>query len=72
MAEAQPNCKNLRLVVPGEVIATFFGECNRDFPKSVDGTSVYPRVIVKRALELNAAAVIFNHNHPSSVAEPGR
>ena len=35
-------------------------------------TSVYPREIVKHALALNAAAVIFAHNHPSGVAEPSR
>ena len=35
-------------------------------------TSVYPREIVRRALELNAAAVILGHNHPSGVAEPSR
>lgn len=35
-------------------------------------TSVYPREIVKTALALNAAAVIFAHNHPSGVAEPSR
>ena len=35
-------------------------------------TSVYPREIVKSALALNAAAVIFAHNHPSGVAEPSR
>jgi DNA repair protein RadC len=35
-------------------------------------TSVYPREIVKRALQLNAAAVIFAHNHPSGIAEPSR
>src|SRR5438874_3177241 len=35
-------------------------------------TSVYPREIVKAALERNAAAVIFAHNHPSGVAEPSR
>lgn len=33
-------------------------------------TSVYPREVIKRALQLNAAAVIFAHNHPSGVAEP--
>lgn len=37
---------------------------------TIDGASVYPRVVVQRALELNAAAVIFVHNHPSGVAEP--
>lgn len=35
-------------------------------------TSVYPREVVKRALEANAAAVIFAHNHPSGLAEPSR
>ncbi len=35
-------------------------------------TSVYPREVVKRALEVNAAAIVFAHNHPSGVAEPSR
>lgn len=35
-------------------------------------TSVYPREVVKRCLQLNAAAVIFAHNHPSGVAEPSQ
>ncbi len=35
-------------------------------------TSVYPREVVKRALEINAAAVVFAHNHPSGAAEPSR
>jgi DNA repair protein RadC len=42
------------------------------FRGSLTQTSVYPREIVKRALELNAAALIFAHNHPSGVAEPSR
>lgn len=33
-------------------------------------TTVYAREVVKRALAVNAAAVIFAHNHPSGVAEP--
>ena len=37
---------------------------------TVDGASVYPRVVAKRALELNASAVIFAHNHPSGITEP--
>ncbi len=37
---------------------------------SIDTASVYPREVVKRALELNSAAVIFSHNHPSGVGEP--
>jgi DNA repair protein RadC len=35
-------------------------------------TSVYPREVVKRALAINAGAVIFAHNHPSGIAEPSR
>ena len=37
---------------------------------TIDGASVYPREVVRRALEHNAAAVILTHNHPSGVAEP--
>ncbi|MHB8724050.1 MAG: RadC family protein [Casimicrobiaceae bacterium] len=35
-------------------------------------TSVYPREVVKRTLQLNAGSVIFAHNHPSGIAEPSR
>lgn len=35
-------------------------------------TSVFPREVVRRALQHNAAAMIFAHNHPSGVAEPSR
>lgn len=35
-------------------------------------TNVYPREVVKGALHVNAAAVIFAHNHPSGIAEPSR
>ena len=35
-------------------------------------TNVYPREVVKIALQRNAAAMIFAHNHPSGVAEPSR
>lgn len=44
----------------------------RLFNGTVDGASVYPRIIVRRALELNASAVIFSHNHPSGVTEPSQ
>ncbi len=40
------------------------------FRGTIDGATVYPREVVKRALELNASAVIFTHAHPSGVAEP--
>jgi DNA repair protein RadC len=33
---------------------------------------VYPREVVRAALEKNAAAVIFAHNHPSGVAQPSQ
>ncbi|WP_088284166.1 DNA repair protein RadC [Ideonella sp. A 288] len=42
------------------------------FRGTVSQTSVYPREIVKKALSLNAAAVILAHNHPSGVADPSR
>ncbi|MBV8604329.1 MAG: DNA repair protein RadC [Pelomonas sp.] len=42
------------------------------FRGSLSQTSVYPREVVKRALELGAASVILAHNHPSGVAEPSR
>ena len=39
---------------------------------TVDHAPVYPREVVKRALELGAGAVILAHNHPSGIAEPSR
>jgi DNA repair protein RadC len=42
------------------------------FHGTIDGASVYPREIVKRALAHNAAAVILSHNHPSGSTEPSR
>lgn len=42
------------------------------FRGTIDGASVHPREVVKRALQHNAAAVILAHNHPSGVAEPSR
>ena len=42
------------------------------FAGTFNQTSVYPREVVKRALALNAAAVVLAHNHPSGVAEPSR
>lgn len=40
------------------------------FRGTIDSSAVYPREIVRAALNHNAAAVIFAHNHPSGVAEP--
>ena len=40
------------------------------FQGTVDGASVHPRVVARRALAHNAAALVACHNHPSGVAEP--
>jgi DNA repair protein RadC len=40
------------------------------FRGTIDSASVYPREIVKRALQHNAAALILAHNHPSGDPEP--
>lgn len=42
------------------------------FRGSVTHTSVHPREVARRALALNAAAVVLAHNHPSGMAEPSR
>jgi len=50
-----------RLIAYDEI---FFG--------TIDGASVYPREVVKKALSHNAAAAILAHNHPSGIAEPSQ
>jgi DNA repair protein RadC len=40
------------------------------FQGTIDNATVYPRQVVKRALDYNAAALILCHNHPSGSAEP--
>ena len=47
-------------VIKGERL--FFG--------TIDGATVYPRVVASKALEYGAAALIVAHNHPSGVSEP--
>lgn len=42
------------------------------FRGSLTHTSVHPREVARRALELNAAAVVLAHNHPSGMAEPSK
>jgi DNA repair protein RadC len=42
----------------------------RLFRGTVNTSHVHVRVIVRKALELNAAALILAHNHPSGIAEP--
>lgn len=46
--------------------------CEELFQGTIDSASIYPREVVKRALQLNAAAVIFVHNHPSGIPEPSQ
>lgn len=42
------------------------------FRGTLSHTSVHAREVVKRALQLNAGAVILTHNHPSGHVEPSR
>lgn len=65
--------------LPHEVFAVLFVDTQNRlivyremFRGTLTQTSVYPREVVKAALELNAAAVILAHNHPSGSVEPSR
>lgn len=68
----------LKLVAePNEVFSVVFMDSQHRmlayeplFKGSVDQTSVYPRVVVQRALALNASALILAHQHPSGLTEP--
>ncbi len=42
------------------------------FTGTLEQTSVYPREVVRFALEHNASAVVLTHNHPSGVPTPSR
>ena len=42
------------------------------FEGSIASVEIHPREVVRLALELNAAAVILSHNHPSFTTEPSR
>ncbi|MDF4745280.1 DNA repair protein RadC [Vibrio parahaemolyticus] len=42
------------------------------FKGTIDSASVYPREVVKSVLEVNAAAVILAHNHPSGDPSPSQ
>lgn len=64
---------------PNEVFAVLFLDAQQQvlayeplFYGTATQTSVYPRVVLQRALELNASGVILAHNHPSGVTEPSR
>ncbi len=62
-----------------EVFAAFFLDTQHRliqfqelFIGTIDGADVYPREVAKQALKLNAAAVIFAHNHPSGCHQPSQ
>lgn len=46
--------------------------CDELFSGTIDGASVYPREVVKTALQYNAAALIIAHNHPSGISDPSQ
>lgn len=65
--------------LPHEVFCVLFLDaqhrllaCEELFRGTLTQTSVYPREVVKQALQHNAAAVILAHNHPSGLLEPSR
>ena len=62
---------------PHEVFAALFLDTRHRvlafeelFQGSVDSAEVHPREVARRALALNATALIVGHNHPSGCAEP--
>lgn len=44
--------------------------CETLFRGTINAAGIYPRVIVQRALEHNAASLILAHNHPSGCTQP--
>lgn len=62
---------------PNEVFACLFLDTRHRviafeelFHGTIDGATVYPRVVAERALRHGAAALIAAHNHPSGISEP--
>jgi DNA repair protein RadC len=62
---------------PHEVFAALFLDTRHRvlafeelFQGSVDSAEVHPREVARRALAMNATALIVGHNHPSGCAEP--
>ena len=47
-------------------------ECRDMFSGTLAACNVYPREVVRAALELHASAVILSHNHPSGTTDPSR
>lgn len=70
----------LKLVLrdyPHEVFAALFLDTRHRviafeelFHGTIDGATVYPRVVAEKALNHGAAALIVAHNHPSGISEP--
>jgi len=65
--------------LPYEVFCTLYLDSqlrlitfDESFRGTLTQTSVYPRELAKRALDVNAAAVVFAHNHPSGSVQPSR
>ncbi len=75
---SRPDDLRLKLMAePNELfVAVFLDSQNQVsayeplFKGTVDAAVVYPRVVVQRALALNASALIFAHQHPSGVTHP--
>jgi DNA repair protein RadC len=64
---------------PHEVFAVLFLDAQNRliemkelFRGTLTQTSVYPREVVKHALDVEAAAVVLAHNHPSGTVQPSR
>ncbi len=62
---------------PNEVFAALFLDNQHRviayeelFFGTINASTVHPRVLVQKAIRVNAAAVIITHNHPSGIAEP--
>jgi DNA repair protein RadC len=62
---------------PNEVFACLFLDTRHRviayeelFQGTIDGATVYPRVVAEKALRHGAAALIAAHNHPSGISEP--
>lgn len=79
-AGAVEHLLRLRLgALPHEVFAVLFLDSQLRlialeelFRGTLSHTAVYPRELVQRALQLQAAAVILAHNHPSGLVEPSQ
>ena len=82
MGSAQATRKYLQVKLRGErreVFAVMYLDVQQQliayeplFFGTVDAAAVYPRELVRRALELNASRLIIAHNHPSGIAEPSQ